>query len=719
MAFQVALVMLPAGAVHVESVGLLCVTVWAMLHFLRRARELTGAQRRWRLLSVVALALWALALSGNEIGLLLGTTLEVRMFVLAVLAQGALACAVVTLLVVPGLRLTRASTTRMLLDGVAVGLSLASLAWVALFGVDPRVDVDAPGALALITLSGSLLVLLSAALPLFLGGSRNGPSSLGSFAAGIAMMAVGAVAAGFAALAGSPTPEVAAGGALLLGTALLGRAALLPLPTFVRRPPWDYPSTLSQALPYLVLLALALVAGVHQLLVRQINLVLVGMLFVLAVSVLTRQFLSLRRNARLAAELTRQRAQLAYQAFRDPLTGLANRALFAERLASASADGGTPSVLLMDLDAFKAVNDTRGHAAGDQLLVTVARRMRTAVGNGDTVARMGGDEFAVLLPGSSDAEVVAQRILERVAGPVTLDEATVGVRVSVGVATARRGASPDAVLRDADLALYRAKSEGKNRYRVADRELADRALEKFRLQEELREAVDRDEFEVGYRPLVEPASERVVGAEAVVRWRHPTRGLLGRADFADAAVAVGLLSTVDRRTLSMACADARTWRAGRLTVTVPVGAACVADPAVVGAVLTCLDGLSPNALELAVPEAALAADLTAVEPPLRGLADLGVGLGIADFGAGPTELRRLRSLPFRTLTLHPSLAGDPALTRAVLDLARSLGLRAVVTGVESWARLRDCGAPLATYGPPLPAAEFALLTRTSRADSVA
>ncbi|GAA0227870.1 putative bifunctional diguanylate cyclase/phosphodiesterase [Cryptosporangium japonicum] len=699
-AFQVVLLVLPTGALHVEMVGLLIATCWATRLFLRRARELTGAQRRWRMLSVVALGLWALALVCNEVGLLAGVSLGARMSLLAVVAQGALACAVVTLLAVPGVALTRSSVTRMLVDGAAVGLSLTSLAWTALFGVDPRVDVDAPGALALITLSGSLLVLLSAALPLLLGRSPNGPTSLGSFAGGIAVMSCGAVAAGFAALAGDPAPERVAGGALLLGTVLIGRAALLPMPMFGRRTSWDYPSTLAQALPYLGLLGLALIAAVHQAVVRRVNLVLVGMLFVLAVAVLTRQFLSLKRNARLAGELTRQRAKLAYQAFHDPLTGLANRALFAERLAVLDA----PAVLLIDLDGFKAVNDSRGHAVGDQLLVTVARRLRAAAGNGDTVARMGGDEFAVLVP-DGNGEDVARRILERVAGPVSLGESTVELRVSVGVANG----PPDAVLRDADLALYRAKQEGKNRYRVADRELAQHALDRFRLEEELRAA---DDFEVAYRPIVELATERVVGAEATLRWRHPRRGLLERDEFADAAVAAGVLGALDRRLLAFACSDAHRWR--DLTVTVPVCAACVADPSLVGVVVKCLAGLRADALELAIPQAALSADVAAVERPLRGLAELGVGLGVADFGAGPVDLRCLRALPLRTLTLHRTLGGDPALVQALLGFAGTLGLRAVIAGGASRAALRDYGAAYASLGAPVPASEFTDLLDTPR-----
>ncbi|GAA3397247.1 diguanylate cyclase domain-containing protein [Cryptosporangium minutisporangium] len=727
VAFQVALVLLPTGAVHVESIGLLLVTAWATRHFARRARELTGAQRRWRMLSVVALVFWALALTGNEVGLAVGASLGVRMGTLAFFAQLALACAVVTLLMVPGLRLTRSSTARMLIDGAAVGLSLASLAWAALFGVDPAVDLDAPGALALITLSGSLLVLLSAALPIMLGRSHNGPTSLGSFAGGIAVMACGALAAGFAALAGDPAPEAVAGGALFLGTALIGRAALLPMPTFVRRASWDYPTTLAQALPYLVLLALALIAAVHQALVREINPVLTGMLFTLAVAVLTRQFLSLQRNARLAAELTRQRAQLAYQAFHDPLTGLANRTLFAERLDAALAAGRAPSVLLVDLDGFKAVNDSRGHAAGDQLLVTVARRLRASVGSADTVARMGGDEFAVLVPGtdtSTDPREVAETILGRVARPVTLGEATVGLRVSVGVATAQPGSSADAVLRDADLALYRAKQEGKNRYRVADSELAQRSLDRYRLEEELRSGVRQDEFEVLYRPVVESASERIVGAEAVLRWHHRERGLLDRAEFEDAAIAVGLLTALDRRVLESACADAAAWAdsAPDLTVTVPICAASVADAALLGAVTRCLvaGGIRPDVLELAVPSAALVADAAGVEPPLRALAGLGVNLAVADIGAGPTELHSLRTLPLRTALLHRSLAGDPVLIRAVFALVEALGMRPVVTGVGSRARLRECGAGLATFGAAVSADEFALLLPgPHRADSVA
>ncbi|SHN36885.1 putative bifunctional diguanylate cyclase/phosphodiesterase [Cryptosporangium aurantiacum] len=724
VAFQVSLVMLPAGALHVENLGLLLVTTWATRHFVRRARELTGAQRRWRVLSVVALGLWGLALACNEIGLLAGASLGVRMGALALVAQLALACAVVTLLMVPGLRLNRASAVRMLIDGAAVGLSLATLAWAALFGVDPAVDLDAPGALALITLSGSLLVLLSAALPIMLGRTQNGPTSLGSFAGGIAVMAFGALAAGFVALAGDPAPETVAGGAMFLGTALIGRAALLPMPMFARRANWEYPTTLAQALPYLVLLALAVIAAVHQALARDINLVLTGMLFLLAVAVLTRQFLSLQRNARLAGELTRQRAQLAYQAFHDPLTGLANRTLFAERLEAALATDRSPSVLLVDLDGFKAVNDSRGHAAGDQLLVTVARRLRAAIGSADTVARMGGDEFAVLLPGGeAGARTVAEAILDRVARPVTLGESTVGLRVSIGIATAQPSSSADAVLRDADLALYRAKQEGKNQYRVADQELAERSLARHRLEEDLRAGVDRDEFEVLYRPIVEPSSERVVGAEAVLRWRHRERGLLDRAEFEGAAVAVGLLTALDRRVLETACADAAAWvdSAPGLTVTVPICAASVADAALLGAVTRCLvaGGIRPEVLELAVPAAALVADVGAVEPPLQALSGLGVRLAIADVGAGPTELRSLWTLPLRTLVLDRSLGCDPGLTRAVVGLAHGLGLRAVVTGVESRTRLRECGANLATLGAPVPADEFALLLPDRRADSVA
>jgi diguanylate cyclase (GGDEF)-like protein len=735
--FQATLLLLPVGALQVEMLGLLAVTSWATRLYVRRARELSGS---WRILGMVALGLWLVALGCNGVGLLVGASLGVRMAAMAAVGQTALGCAIVTLLMVPGLRISGGTAIRMALDGLAVGLSLASLAWAALFGLGPRVRADAPGAVALITLSASLLVLLSASLPIVLGRSRSGPTSLGSFAIGIAVMAGGALTAVFASLTGDPTPETVAGGALFLGTALIGRAALLPMPTFVRRPTWESPSTLAQALPSLVLLALAVIAAVHQAVVQELNVALTVMLFVLAVAVLTRQFLSLTMNARLATELTRQRAQLAYQAFHDPLTGLANRTLFAEQLAETLRPGQPPpAVLMLDLDGFKTVNDVRGHAAGDQLLIAVARRMRPAVRSADTVARMGGDEFAVLLPGvieEAEAAGVAQAILDRVARPLVIGDSTVGLRVSIGVALGDSQSTADSLLRDADLALYRAKREGKNRYRIADHELAQRSRERTQLEDELRTAIERDEFEVRYEPIVELATGRVIGAEAVPHWRHPVRGLLGPAAYLDVAVTAGVLPALDRRVLSAACRDAEAWLVGvdALTVNVNVCAATLADATLVDDVADLLleCGLPPGTLELEIPEAALVSDLVVAGQAVRELAAVGVRIALDDFGTGYSSLTCLRALAFDSLKIAPTFVGAPvaspadeAVLSAIIDLARTLGVRPVVTGVAEPAqleRLREFGCRHAQgrlLGAAVSASEFLARLPEPATDSVA
>jgi diguanylate cyclase (GGDEF)-like protein len=386
------------------------------------------------------------------------------------------------------------------------------------------------------------------------------------------------------------------------------------------------------------------------------------------------------------------------QALLDELTRLPNRALLADRvrlaLARRARDGREITVLFVDLDGFKAVNDTMGHAAGDRMLVEVAHRIRGIVRQTDTAARLGGDEFAVLLDGhdASAAVVVADRILAALSRPIRLDgshERTVGA--SIGVVAVTHETGVDQVLRNADLAMYMAKAAGRGRVEIFEDAMFDQAIDRSDLERDLRAAVADGAINVSYQPCVELGSGVVTGVEALVRWTHPERGNVPPTAFIPVAEATGLILELGRHVLRTACRDAVRLRqeSPTLTVAVNVSARQLVSPAFVGDVEAALrdSGLDGSALVLEITESMLIGDVETTVARLTELKVLGVRVAIDDFGTGYSSLSYLRHFPIDILKIDRSfvdqLPGDgAALARSIVRLGQSLKLEIVAEGVE-------------------------------------
>jgi diguanylate cyclase (GGDEF)-like protein/PAS domain S-box-containing protein len=399
--------------------------------------------------------------------------------------------------------------------------------------------------------------------------------------------------------------------------------------------------------------------------------------------------------------------QLRHEALHDPLTGLSNRVLFHERLnhaaARAARDPQTIAVLMLDLDGFKSVNDTLGHAAGDRLLKEVASRLGAAVRPGDTVARMGGDEFAILVERADPetAEVIAGRILALLRTPFDVEGRTIVPSGSLGVAVGVTNAmNAEELLQSADLAMYTAKTGGKGRYRVFEDGMHAAAMMRIELETDLRRAVDAGELIVHFQPIVELPSGRVSGAEALVRWQHPTRGLLSPVEFINVAEESDLIADIDRWVLQQAVDRVKVWEqrygAGRFSVSVNVAARQLLTPSLVDEVerLLLTSGIDPRSLLLEITEGALMSDDQPIEQTLDGLKRLGVQLAIDDFGTGWSSLSRLRSFPVDKLKIDRAFVReivapdqDVPLIAAIVGMAHSLGLAIVAEGVETLEQL--------------------------------
>jgi diguanylate cyclase (GGDEF)-like protein/PAS domain S-box-containing protein len=436
-----------------------------------------------------------------------------------------------------------------------------------------------------------------------------------------------------------------------------------------------------------------------------------------------------------AQDLTgRRRAEeeLAHQAVHDALTGLPNRLRVTERLEQAlvrsSRTGSEVAVLFIDLDRFKLVNDGRGHAAGDGLLVTVAERLRGVVRSTDVVARFGGDEFVIVCEGRTaalESALVAERITEALREPVVIDGQEVFLSASIGIAVSDGGGSSDSLLRDADAAMYRAKAKGRARCEFFDATMRTEAIGHLETQSALHRALERDELRVFYQPVVELATGAVTGVEALVRWQHPQHGLMAPGSFIPLAEENGLIVPIGEWVVGEAAAQLARWKQqpwGRsLIANVNLSARQLRQtdlvPALMGALLR--SGLGPESLCLELTETTFMEDAGSHRDTLGDIRDLGVGLAIDDFGTGYSSLTYLKRFPVSVLKIDQAFvrglgedAADTAIVRSVIDLAHALGLVVVAEGVETAdqvAHLRKLGCDQAQgyfFARPQPAEEL-------------
>jgi len=445
-----------------------------------------------------------------------------------------------------------------------------------------------------------------------------------------------------------------------------------------------------------------------------------------------RDLLNRLQEANLTLETrVRERTEaLAHQALHDALTGLPNRALLVDRLdqalAAATRTGRPVAVLFVDVDHFKLFNDSRGHAAGDDLIVALARRLKDTVRPADTVSRFGGDEFVVVSPDAGTVEgasALAGRISAALALPFRLGDQDVFLTVSIGMGVSRPATPAEALLRDADAAMYRAKQQGRARCEFFDETMRTEAATRLELQTALHWAIERDELRVFYQPLVEVASGRVVGLEGLVRWDHPDRGLLAPGSFVPIAEDAGLIVPIDACVLRQAAADHARWRRKHpqllLSMNVNLSAHHLRHAGLVGRVREVIEehGLEPSALCLELTESVLMEDLGRHAETLLELRRLGVRLAIDDFGTGYSSLTRLRLFPVDVVKIDRSfVAGlgtdprDTAIVRGVIDLAHALDLVVVAEGIERPEQLEELRAlrcDLAQgylFAPPEPAA---------------
>jgi diguanylate cyclase (GGDEF)-like protein/PAS domain S-box-containing protein len=420
--------------------------------------------------------------------------------------------------------------------------------------------------------------------------------------------------------------------------------------------------------------------------------------------------------------------RLEYQAFHDPLTGLPNRTLLLDRLGQAllrlARSPGEVAVLFLDVDRFKVINDSLGHDAGDELLVEIAGRIERSLQAADTVARFGGDEFVVVcerLRGESDARAVAERLARTLAEPVTLSHGgAVVTTTSIGIALARGPHDrPEALLRDADTAMYRAKERGRARTEVFDPTLRSHVVVRLETERALRHALERNELRLLYQPAVRLSDGELVGAEALLRWRHPARGLLGPHEFIDVAEETGLIVEMGDWVIEQACAELARERVvrpdGPVVLSVNLSGRQLARPELVEGIHRHLDvaGIPPSLLCLEVTESVLLDDVEASVAALHALKDVGVRLAVDDFGTGYSSLGYLKQFPFDQLKIDRAfVAGlgssdaDDAIVLAAVQMAHALGMEVVAEGVETEQqrdRARDLGCDLAQgflFAPP-------------------
>jgi diguanylate cyclase (GGDEF)-like protein len=428
------------------------------------------------------------------------------------------------------------------------------------------------------------------------------------------------------------------------------------------------------------------------------------------------------------------RERLAQAAIHDPLTSLPNRELFMDRLETslnlATRDRRQVVVMFLDLDRFKLINDSLGHDVGDEILRAVADRLRSVMRASDTLARFGGDEFTVLCPDNHDekgALQVAERLVGAMADPIVLPSGEIFVSLSVGMALSSGDTVSGAMLlRNADVAMYQAKDRGPARIEVYREANESHVISRLRTSNELHRALERDELELHYQPIVDIHTETLVAMEALVRWQHPTRGLLSPREFIPLAEDSGLIAPVGAWVLNEACQQIAEWtdradsedEAARLNIAVNISALQLGEPGFPRQVADALEssGVLADRLWLEITESALMRDPDDAVLVLQALRDLGLHLEIDDFGTGYSSLSYLQRFPVETLKIDRSFVDEMdrnsesvAIVRAIMSLGKSLGLSVIAEGVERTAeaaKLKARGCHLAQgylYGSPLPA----------------
>jgi len=403
---------------------------------------------------------------------------------------------------------------------------------------------------------------------------------------------------------------------------------------------------------------------------------------------------------------------LLYNTLHDSLTGLPNRSMFTERLRhsmrrTARHPDDMFAVLFLDLDRFKDVNDNLGHFAGDELLRAVARRLEACLRPEDTVARLSGDEFAILLESiseTSDAGRVAERIEEALSFPINLGGAEITTSASMGIVTSSMSQEqPEQLLRSADMAMYRAKAAGRARYEMFDRAMHTDALAKLQLETDLRRAVQQGEFRLHYQPLVSLRTGRVTGLEALLRWEHPERGLVQPADFIPIAEETGLIVRIGRWVLNEACRQLRVWqeahpRAEPLSISVNLSVKQFSQPDLLDQLANTLrvSGIQPSCLRLEITEAALIDKGDAAMGLLSQIKQLGAQIYLDDFGTGYSSLIYLHRLPIDAIKIDRDLVStmdtdekNLRLVRTILTFAQIIGVRAEAEGISSAEQLRE------------------------------
>jgi diguanylate cyclase (GGDEF)-like protein len=635
------------------------------------------------------------------------------------------------LLLHPTHRRTSRGVVRLLLDGILVAGSLFALSWLTALGAVARAGADSwLGLTVALAYPATDLVLLTVLLTAIIPSGARGRPGLATIGAALTMLTLSDSAFAYLSAVGSYTTGALLDCGFVAAYLLLALAALVASPDEgVAQPHPPPPPGWAVAVPY-ALCGCGVAASAASLLRgdQRLPMITSG---VLVVGLLARQLVTITDNRRLLAGIAERERRLEHQALHDDLTGLANRALFGDRLSHAMTlqprEGRTIAVVFLDLDDFKLVNESLGHAVGDALLVRVAERLRAAVRPSDTVARLGGDEFAVLVEDSDAPTETAARISQSFGQPFVIGDSTVPVRASLGVAVVDAAAQPTAeeLLRRAEVAVHSAKLRDRGRYVVFTPDLANVAADEFDIRDALTAAIAEGTVEVAYQPILVPYNRQLIGFEALARWQlHGTP--IAPDVFLPVARRLGLIAELDELVLAKALAQLARWRTmpGRGELTCAVNAdESLLDPGRALALYTGAlagYGLPPQALVVELPESHLS-DSPTLATTVADLRGAGIMVALDDFGTHGSSLARLHRVPVDIVKLDRDFLRpgadaevDEAWLGGVIELAHRLGLRVVAEGVETEQQLRTlqelgCDAVQGyLLGRPVPASQVQL-----------